>query len=149
MKKTFYLTFLAMLTLVEFSYAANNVKIWGQGLYIEENVYDHDNRYLRLNDGSFWLLNYTYESFWDRFSGKDVQSQWLAPQKNEVRYSSNHKYPYLMINIDTNESVEARQINPSLLVYTTLERFRSSVSSGLSEVASSSRSSTSDHTRRP
>jgi len=149
MKKTFYLTILTLLAFVGFSYATNNVKIWGQGLYIEENVYDHDNRYLKLNDGSFWLLNYTYESFWDRFSGKDVQSQWLAPQRIEVRYSSNHKYPYLMVNLDTNESAEARQINPSLLVYTTLERFRSSVTSGLSDVASSARSSTTDPSRRP
>ena len=120
MKKPFYLIFLLLFTFLSLSHANEDVKIGGDNLYIYENVYDNTNRYLILSDGSFWLLNYTYESFWDRFSGKDAQALWLAPQRVEIKYSTNHKYPYLMINLDTNESVEVRQANPNLLIYKAL-----------------------------
>lgn len=115
---------------------------WGKNLFIAENVYDSNNRYIKLNDGTFWLLNYTYESFWDRFSGKDVQSTWLAPQRVEITYSQNHKYPYMMVNADTHEKVEARQINPNLLLYTSLERLNTNVSSGMGDVSSAIKSNT-------
>lgn len=146
MKKIFYLFFLSIAIFSGLSFA-DNEKIFDTGLFIQENVYDQDNRYLKLNDGSFWLLNYTFESFWDRFGGKDVQAQWLYPQKIEIRYSSNHKYPYQLINLDTNETVQARQINPSLLIYTTLEKLRSSVSSSLFNIAEAS--SSKDKKRTP
>jgi hypothetical protein len=122
---------------------SDSYKNWGKNLYITENVYDSNNRYIKLNDGTFWLLNYTYESFWDRFKGKDVQSTWLAPQQVEISYSQNHKYPYVMINLDTHEKVEARQINPNLLLYTALDRLGDDLSTSMSQVSNAIRSNNS------
>jgi len=88
---------------------------WGKNLTIEENVYCPHYHFLKLSDGSFWDLNYTYNSFWDHLRGQDAQALWLKPQKVEITYSDNYRYPYLITNLETQEQVEAKQMDPDLL----------------------------------
>lgn len=116
---------------VAFAAADASSSSWGKGLYIVENIYDQENRYIKLNDGTYWLLNFTFDSFWDRFGGKDAQSLWLAPDRVEISRSTNHQYPYMMCNLESGRSVEARQINPTLLLYTTIERLRTNLNAEL------------------
>ena len=97
---------------------------WGHGKFIIENYYDRDNRYVKLNDNSVWQLNYSYNSFTDRLRGKDAQSSWLAPDRVDIKRSSNPKFPYRMVNLDTQESSEARQIDPLIRLGSVLKRIQ-------------------------
>jgi hypothetical protein len=117
MKIFFFLLFLPL-----FLIASNSKEDWGKNLYIVGNYYDRDDRYLKLSDGSYWNLNFTYKEFTDRFSGKDRESMWLAPDEIEIRRGNNHRYPYVLVNLQTNEMVEARQFEPLMRIGSILKR---------------------------
>jgi hypothetical protein len=85
-------------------------------LFIQMNYYDNSSRFIKLNDGSYWTLNYTYSRTTDMIKGKDRESLWLYPDRIEIKRSDSHRFPYLLCNIDKNEAVEAAQVDPLLRI---------------------------------
>jgi hypothetical protein len=123
MKKYFFLMVLPLFLFASPNKESNvNKEGWGKNLYIVGNFCDRDDRYLKLSDGSYWRLNFTYKSFGDRLASFDRESMWLAPDSIEIRRGTNHLFPYLLTNLENNEIVEARQIDPLLRIGSIMKR---------------------------
>lgn len=66
--------------------------------WISEN---HDGKVLELEDGSLWQI-----SDYDQVD----TALWLAMSDIDLTESSNPYYPYKLINVDDNETAEARRL---------------------------------------
>lgn len=88
---------------------------WVSDLYVHQNTYDSKGRYIQLNDGSWWDLNYTYDSCWDWMWGNDAQGFWLKHDVIQILSGTNPKYPYVLYNVSKDLAVEARQFEPSMM----------------------------------
>jgi hypothetical protein len=61
-----------------------------------------DEMFITLDDNSKWLV---YEGYRERIAG------WLPDEMISIKHSKDDEYPYMLINVHKNESVEVKTLN--------------------------------------